>query len=255
MCCLFFFLETPALGKIISTFPSGTEILKSLELSDKLIGISDYCKYEKPIKRIGSALNPNLEQMAKLDPDWVILPHMVGNKKLLRFLKGFSINSIELKIDRLNDLYHSLEYLGSQFSKERKAKSIVEEIKKQLAIIKRKNAPQKILFVIGLSQGMGYIKNVTVASRQTFYGDVLEQMGLSVISPNRGRYPILGLEEFAQMNIDGIVMITTKKTSEDKNDWIKLNKKIKWIRFFEGQHYFIPGPKIVYHLMEIGRSL
>ncbi len=243
------------MARIVSTFPSGTQMLIELGLSEEIVGVSNYCSHENTVQRIGSALSPNLERIASLRPHWVILPQMVGNKKLVDFLKAFSLNSIELKINNLNDLYESLEILGRRFHRQKKAKNIVEGIKRQTALVRRKLFPKRILFVVGVSRALGYFKNITVASRKTFYGDVLEHMGFTVVSPKKGLYPTLSLEDFSQLEIDGVVLITTKEFPENEKLWKRFNKRIRWVRVFQGRHYFVPGPKIVQHLIDIGIRL
>ena len=255
---LFFFFSLfswCSTARIVSTFPSGTEMLVALGTAEEIVGVSNYCHYENSVERIGSALNPNLERIAKLRPNWVILPHMVGNKKLVDFLKAFSLNSIELKIDRLNDLYKSLEILGERFQRKKTAGDIIEGMKRQMAFVKKRTFPKRVLFVVGVSRASGYFKNITVASKKTFYADVLERMGFIIVSPDKGLYPTLGLEKFSQLEIDGVVLITTKEFPEDEKLLKKFNKRIRWVRIFKGRHYFIPGPKIVQHLIAMGKGL
>ena len=230
-------------------------MLVDLGLGDKIVGVSDYCRHKNSVARIGSALSPNLERIAKLRPHLVILPQMAGNKKLVDFLKAFSLNFIELKIDRLSDLYESLETLGKRFQKQETAENLVEGIKRQIGLVKKRTVSKRILFVVGVSWALGYFKNITTASKKTFYGDVLERMGFTVVSVGRERYPTFGPEKFSQLEIDGVVLITTQGVPNDETLWKKFNKRIRWVRTFQGRHFLIPGPTIVQHLIDMGKDL
>src|ERR1700735_30637 len=62
--------------RIVSTTPSITEILYALGLGDRVAGVTRFCRYppeaqQKP--KIGDYDNPNLEAIASLKPDLVII--------------------------------------------------------------------------------------------------------------------------------------------------------------------------------------
>ena len=63
-------------SRIVSLAPSLTETLYALGVEDRLVGDTDYCDYppdaeKKP--KVGGVINPNLEQIAALHPDLVLL--------------------------------------------------------------------------------------------------------------------------------------------------------------------------------------
>src|SRR6266581_5253219 len=62
--------------RIVSTAPSITELLYALGLGDNVVGVTRFCRYppeaqSKP--KIGDYTSPNLEAIAALKPDLVIL--------------------------------------------------------------------------------------------------------------------------------------------------------------------------------------
>src|SRR5580704_18710852 len=62
--------------RIISTAPSITEVLYALGLGDRVVGVTRYCRYppEALLKpKIGDYTSPNLEAIAALRPDLVII--------------------------------------------------------------------------------------------------------------------------------------------------------------------------------------
>jgi ABC-type hemin transport system substrate-binding protein len=63
--------------RIVSTAPSITELLYALGLGDRVVGVDRFSRYpvealRKP--KIGDYANPNLEAIAALRPDLVIIP-------------------------------------------------------------------------------------------------------------------------------------------------------------------------------------
>src|SRR5262249_61128445 len=62
--------------RIVSTAPSITEILFSLGLGDRVVGVSRYCHYPPEAAsrpHIGTYLQPNIEAIVGLRPDLVVV--------------------------------------------------------------------------------------------------------------------------------------------------------------------------------------
>ncbi|HEY9227265.1 MAG TPA: helical backbone metal receptor, partial [Gemmatimonadaceae bacterium] len=62
--------------RIVSTSPSVTETLFALGLGDRVVGVSQYCRYPAAVAelpRVGSYLKPNVEAIARLAPDLVFV--------------------------------------------------------------------------------------------------------------------------------------------------------------------------------------
>src|SRR4051812_14003451 len=61
-------------SRIVSTSPSITETLFALQLGDRVVGVSAYCRYPKEVlslPRVGTFLKPEPETIARLKPDLV----------------------------------------------------------------------------------------------------------------------------------------------------------------------------------------
>ena len=62
--------------RIVSVVPSVTETLFALGLGDRVVGVSDYCKYPPEVNRLprlGGLYNPNIERIVELRPDLAVL--------------------------------------------------------------------------------------------------------------------------------------------------------------------------------------
>src|SRR5512140_3777626 len=62
--------------RIVSLSPNMTEMLYGVGALDQVVGISDYCTYPADVNRlpsVGGWHNPNLEKLAALRPDLVIV--------------------------------------------------------------------------------------------------------------------------------------------------------------------------------------
>jgi len=61
--------------RIVSLSPSNTEILFALGLSDKVVGVTDYCNYPPEAAEkdsVGGFDKPNIEVILTLEPDLVL---------------------------------------------------------------------------------------------------------------------------------------------------------------------------------------
>jgi iron complex transport system substrate-binding protein len=62
--------------RIISLSPATTEILFSLGLGDRIVGVTSFCDYPPEAKKkakIGGMSNPSLEAIVGLKPDIVVM--------------------------------------------------------------------------------------------------------------------------------------------------------------------------------------
>ncbi len=80
--------------RIVSLAPSLTETLYALGVQDRLVGDTDFCDY--PIdaqkkKKVGGIINPNLEEIAALHPDLVLVTKEINRLETVRALDALGI--------------------------------------------------------------------------------------------------------------------------------------------------------------------
>ncbi|MDR0971799.1 MAG: helical backbone metal receptor [Bacteroidales bacterium] len=144
--------------KIISISPQITELIFLLESEDKLIGRTDFCTYPdeaKNIKSIGGINNANLEYIISLKPDLVITSS-IFTKKMFQTLDDASIAVISFKEPSTFDgMFMVLEKLGKILNKEKQAKKIIDDSKREITDIifnsKNKIIPT-VYYVVGFGQ-------------------------------------------------------------------------------------------------------
>src|SRR5215831_19900754 len=114
--------------RIVSTSPSITETLFALGLGDRVVGVSTYCHYPPETAsrpRIGTYLRPNVEAIAALRPDLVILqslPNGAGTQ-----LARMKLNVLEVDHGSLESLFAGIRDIGNRSGvSERAAKLVLE---------------------------------------------------------------------------------------------------------------------------------
>src|SRR5258705_10652755 len=63
-------------ARIVSTLPSTTEMLFALGLGDRVVGVSDFCRYPPQamsLPKIGNVLRPDFERILMLRPNLVVI--------------------------------------------------------------------------------------------------------------------------------------------------------------------------------------
>lgn len=94
----------------VSLSPAVTEILDELGLSDRLIGVSDYCYRHENAETVGSPANPDLKKIIELSPELLITQSPLASADVVK-LKQAGIRYLYLEKPK------SLAYLCEEYIK------------------------------------------------------------------------------------------------------------------------------------------
>lgn len=143
--------------RIISTAPSITEMLYALGLGDRVVGVTRFCRYppeaqQKP--KIGDYINPNLEAIAALRPDLVIV--QTNPVRLAERLQALHLRTLEVDQQNLAALYNSMRVTGVAAGVSTRAEQLITSIQSQLAAVRTRAAAlprRRVMFVVGRAPG------------------------------------------------------------------------------------------------------
>ena len=250
-------------SRIISFAPSITETLFALSLGDRVVGVSNFCKYPpevEKIQKIGGYTNPNYEAVLRLKPDLAIL--LQEHLQMLDFLKKNKIDYLLVDNHNLPSILQSFIFIGKKCGKSKKADSLVESIRS--AIFKdsagNKSSPKVLLCVDRNDQGCGKIMRAYAAGTETFYHDLLEMAGMdNALRGSKIAYPQISSEGIIAMQPDIIIDIAMRPSSGAseifKKDWQSLPMvpavKNNLVFCLEGDYLTIPGPRILKTLSDL----
>jgi iron complex transport system substrate-binding protein len=128
--------------RIISLAPSNTEILFALGLEDKLIAVTDYCKYPPEAETkpsIGGFSNPNIEQIIALAPD-LVLASSAGADTFQAQLEDKGVKVVSLDPKTIDQTLESITLTGKVTGKEAEARQMVADLDKQIKAITDRTA-------------------------------------------------------------------------------------------------------------------
>ena len=167
--------ETGEEVRIIATSPAVAQICSRLRLP--LVGV---CETGSPLPeeyedlpRVGMAMNPDLEIIKSLDPDYILSPATLQSDLQPKYA-GIKEAAIFLDLKSVEGMYSSIQGLGEKFSRQAEAKEMTDEFDTFMedfaANIAGKEAP-KVLVLMGLPGS--YI----VATESSYVGSLVRLAG------------------------------------------------------------------------------
>jgi iron complex transport system substrate-binding protein len=128
--------------RIISTAPSNTEILFSLGLENKIVGVTNYCNYPEDannVEKIGEMTPLNLEKIASLKPD-LILGYGLYQLGEIAPLKEAGYNIIIIEPMTINETLKSIRMVATICGIPEKGNFLVESLIRRINKIKTKTS-------------------------------------------------------------------------------------------------------------------
>src|ERR1043166_5745137 len=101
--------------RIVSLAPSLTETLFALGAGDRVVGVTNYCDYPAEAgsrQKIGDMLNPNLELVAALHPDLVLITKEGNRRETLNAIDHLNIPIFAVETARLDDIARMFRDVG-----------------------------------------------------------------------------------------------------------------------------------------------
>jgi len=247
--------------RIVSTAPSITELLYALGLGDRIVGVDRFSRYPPEVLRkqkIGDYANPNLEVIASLRPDLVMIP--TNPVKLAERLGTLRLKVLEIDQEGIAKLYDSFRIVGQATGMVEPAAKLTSSVRGQLDAIRARAAPLKrtrMMFVVGRTPNR--LDGLIVVGQASYLNEIIALAGgENVFRDAVASYPAVSLEEVLARNPDVIVDMgdmadTVGVTDEHKREvtslWERLTNvaAVKQHRVFAvaSDVYVVPGPRVV----------
>ena len=247
--------------RIVSTTPSITEILYALGLGDRVAGVTRFCRYppEAQLKpKIGDYVNPNIEAIAALKPDLVVI--QTNPVRLRERLETMHLRVIEVDQQDIAGIYASIRAIGEAAGVPDRAQKLIGSIRASLDAVRARAAtlkPVRVMFVVGRSQGR--LDGLVVVGKASFLNETIHTAGgENVFHDAIAAYPKVSLEEVMARNPEVILDMgdmsdTTGVTDQHKREVVALWDRVATVdavkqhRVFAiaSDFYIVPGPRVV----------
>ncbi len=246
--------------RIVSTAPSFTETAFALGAGDHVVAVSTYCHYPEKanqLPRIGSYLKPNVEAIARLRPD-LVLVH-AEQVQIIEQFKTLGLRVLSLRNNTLEEVMKSMRELGAALEIPASAMLLEQSIRarlKKLENVSLGKKPVSMLFVVGRTPGK--LDGMVVVGKGSFLNELIRVAGgRNVMADSPVTYPKISIEAVLRLDPDVIVDMgdmaeTTGVTETHKLGVVQLWKDQPGIRAARQGRVFavaadifvVPGPRV-----------
>lgn len=161
--------------RLVAISPAVVQICNRLDLD--LVGIcqstSDLPERYDGVTTVGMAMNPDLEIIKFLDPDYILSPATLQNDLQPKYA-SIGVSSLFLNLKSVEGMYASIEGLGEKFGREEEAAVMLEEFDSFMTEFAEKNAGKESPKVLVL---MGLPGSYIIATDNSYVGSLVKLAG------------------------------------------------------------------------------
>jgi iron complex transport system substrate-binding protein len=249
-------------SRIVSLAPSLTETLYALGLQDRLVGVTDFCDYPPDAqkkRKVGGIVNPNLEEIAALHPDLVLVTKEINRLETVRALDALGIPAYATHSRSIDDILSTTQKLADLLGVPETGKSLAADLQSRLAALHARLEalpPSRVLFVV-------WTRPLISVGKNTFIADALRRAEATSIVDATQDWPQMNLEEVVRLQPDYLVFAASHPDSAVR-DFEALSVLPGWklLDAVRNRHFAVisdavnrPAPRIVSAIEDLARQL
>jgi iron complex transport system substrate-binding protein len=251
-------IVAPAPTRIVSTSPSITETLFALGLGDRVVGVSRFCRYPeraRQLPKIGTLLKPDVELIARLTPDLVIVH--AGPHDTPRQLAVLRIPFLVVDRGTLPAVFATIRAIGRAAGASDRADALVATLEGRLARIRAAVAGRPVrtvLMIVGRRPGM--LADLVAVGRDSYLNDIVTLAGGRNVLAQDGLpdYPRISMETVVrlapQVVLDAGDMGDTADDRERRRQmteglWAAQRLASAEAHALASDAFVVPGPRVV----------
>jgi len=210
--------------RIVSLTPSITETIYLLGEQDKVVGITSFCRrISKKQKIVGTYLEPNIEEIVRLNPDIVFISKEGTRKEIVEKIREFDIKVIVLNpANDFTELKQQFLELAKVLNKQEIAKKIIYEYETKISKLKR-NKSKRVLCIISFQP-------IFVASDKSYIGEIIRYAGGENVIKSKISYPQVSIEKILELKPEVIILSTMGSTEYEIKKFFSQYKEIPAVK-------------------------
>ena len=195
---------TQPVRRIVSLAPSITETLFAIGLGDRVVGDTDYCDFPPEAKNrphVGGVVNPNLEEIAALHPDLVLVARSINREATVHSLEQLHIAVYATDPRTVAQVLDSTQRLGELLGAGEAGARAVAGFRARFDALRARVAgtwPASVLFVVQPAP-------LISVGRDTFLADALRMAGARPAIDTSQDWPEVSLEKIVKLQPDYLV--------------------------------------------------
>jgi iron complex transport system substrate-binding protein len=249
--------------RIVSLAPSITEVLFALGLDSEIVGVTEHCNYpEKALSRpkVGSFITGDVERIITMNPDLIIATRDGNSEHTISLLEELGFPIATYQPSTLEEVLDQILVLGRVTGREDRARSIVQEYRGKMALVKERVRGAQVVSVLFAYGRYPLI----LAGRLTFADDMIRLAGgRNIAADSRIPYPHFSLEEVLARGPEVIIDVSMGSDASAQRAAEKHWSRWPEIPAVKAHRIYVldqdllarPGPRLFEGLLMLAKSL
>jgi iron complex transport system substrate-binding protein len=248
--------------RIVSLAPSVTETLFALGLGDRVVGDTNFCDYPPEAKsraHVGGPVDPNLEEIAALHPDLVVVAISINRESTVHSLEQLGLAVYAVDPRTVDQVLDSSQRLGELLGAGDAGSLTIATLRKRLEDIRaRLNGvqPRNVLFVV-------WETPLISVGRNTFLADALRAAGATSVINASQDWPEVSVEEVVKLQPD-YILFSNDDPDKLARQIAQLHRQPGWreLRAVRENHIVIlseaisrPAPRLLDVIEQLARAI
>ena len=242
--------------RIVSLAPSNTEILFSLGLKNRIVGVTNFCNYPTDAEKIAKIgdMNASPERIIALKPDLVVA-HAFMNDNLIARLEGLGLTVFAVDPKTMNDVMHDIRNLGKITARPRSADKVAGSMEKAVKAVVKSSSKCKGKKVLVAVQS----NPLWVAGPGTFVNEMICSLGAQNVAKNAKQGFVKFSRELAVSSNPDVIIVSMQ---DDVNyflkspEWHNTNAvRHKRVYVLNNDLLVRPGPRLVDGMKDLSKLL
>lgn len=196
--------------RVVALAPSVTETLIALGFADRLVGVSDFCTPppDRPVRRVGGLLNPDLEVIRTLRPDLLIGTTSGNDPGLANQAEALGLPLYILNTPDVGAVVASVEALAEVLGDPERGHRLAADLNRRLDAVAHRVAGRerpRLLFVV-------WAEPLIVPGSGAFLTDAIRRAGGDSLTADQPvAHPTFSVESAVALAPD--VILTTEENA------------------------------------------
>lgn len=242
--------------RIVSLAPANTEILYSLGILERIVGVTtfdDYPPEVTAIEKVGDFVTPNLEAITAAEPDLILATTGI-QADVIAQLEQTGATVVAIDPQSLEALYTSITTIGTVTGEPAAAATVIADMRSELELIQDAIDAAPVRCFIEIAQ-----EPLFTAGAGTLINDVIDQAGGENVVAEEG-YVAYSLEQL--LTDDPEVYLATKGSMSDPT---QINARAGYSALAavkNGRVYVLddnlvsrPGPRLIQGIRQVAEAL
>ena len=259
--------QQAAAQRVVTLSPALSEIAFAIGAGERVVGVADFTEHPPEaakLPRLGAFINPNLELLASLRPDLVVVQGQAD--KIRDYCRDHHQAFVAYQLDSVADVFTVARDLGARLGRTAEAEQVAKRWRAELdAVRETVSAEPRVKAFLSVGRPEGRLTSMTTCSDKTFLSELLTTAGGdNVFGDALEKYPQPSLESLVQRGPEVVIDLQPggmggRTGATPVSDWQAVSS-VPAVRngrviVLSEDYLLIPGPRMVNTARLLARTL